>query len=387
MTPTNDEPIRPWLLRWAVLGLIVAGAAVQIALSAYYLSVAHAPTPRQLPVGYVAPPASAGQVEANIENGGRFAATRYDSAGSMIAAIKDKTVYGGLDVSTDPPRLYVASAAGTAASTALRTAFTAVVQQQTTTQVQQLVTAGQPVPPATLQQLTTPPAITDVVPLPPDDRTGASIGLLVQALAIGATVASMGLGRIGARTRPSLTRGIGHTVVMLAYAAASAGAVLAAGHVFGIVPAGADARLFWAFLLVSVAITGSVAGLVALIGPAGSFLGTAYFVFGVPISGATVLPEFMPTAVRALGQALPTGAGATLVRDSLYFPTTDVTRPAITLGLYAGIGIVLVLLTNALGNRSPRESLLDVTPRPEPTSAASSAPTAGPSSPAPSAGR
>jgi hypothetical protein len=179
MTPINDEPIRPWLLRWAVLGLIVAGAAVQIALSAYYLSVAHAPTPRQLPVGYVASPASVGQVEANIENGGRFAATRYDSAGSMTAAIKDKTVYGGLDVSTDPPRLYVASAAGTAASTALRTAFTAVIHQQTTTQIQQLVTAGQPVTPATLQQLTTPPAITDVVPLPPDDRTGAAIGLLV----------------------------------------------------------------------------------------------------------------------------------------------------------------------------------------------------------------
>lgn len=363
MTTNGNTTARPWLRRWAVLGLIVAGALIQIAMSTYYLSVAHAPRPRELPVGYVATAANATRIEATIEQGGQFAARAFDSADAMSAAIKTKDIYGGLDVTTSPPRLYVASAAGSSASTALRTAFTTVVQQQTATHVQQLVAAGTPVPPATLQQLTTPPAVTDVVALPPDDRTGAAIGLLVQALAIGATVASMGLGRIGAGTRPSLLRGVGHTAAMLGYAAASAGAVLIAAHAFGIVPAGADGRLFWTFLLVSVAITGSVAGLVALIGRAGSALGTAYFLFGVPISGATILPEFMPTAVRVLGQMLPTGAGATLVRDSLYFPAATITRPAVTLALYAGIGIVLVLVTNALGNHSKRESLLSVTPQ------------------------
>ncbi|WP_268979005.1 hypothetical protein [Streptomyces ureilyticus] len=35
MTPTAEKGTRPWLLRWAVLGLIVAGAVVQIALSVY----------------------------------------------------------------------------------------------------------------------------------------------------------------------------------------------------------------------------------------------------------------------------------------------------------------------------------------------------------------
>jgi hypothetical protein len=362
MTPNDNAPARPWLRRWAVLGLIVAGALVQIAMSAYYLSVAHAPRPRELPVGYVATAADAAQIEATIEQGGQFAARAFESADAMTASVTTKVVYGGLDVTSTPPRLYVASAAGTAASTALRTAFTTVVQQQTATQVQQLVTAGKPVPPATLQQLTTPPAVTDVVALPADDRTGAAIGLLVQALAIGATVASMGLGRIGAGTKPSLLRGVGHTAAMLGYAAASAAAVLVAGHAFGVVPTGADGRLFWTFLLVSVAITGSVAGLVALIGRAGSALGTAYFLFGVPISGATILPEFMPTVVRSFGQALPTGAGATLVRDNLYFPAATITQPVVTLALYAGIGIVLVLVTNALANRSKRESLLDVTP-------------------------
>ncbi|GIE92477.1 hypothetical protein [Actinoplanes regularis] len=362
---STDLDQRPWLLRWAVLGLIVAGGIIQIVMSTYYLSVAHAPQPHDLPVGYLATPANAADVQARIEQGGQFAAHRYDSTDAMITAIRTKDVFGGLDVSATPPHLYVASAAGPAAAAALRTAFTTVVQQQTAGQVQQLVAAGQPVPAPTVQQLTTPPAITDVVALPPDDRSGASIGLLVQALAIGATVASIGLGRIGSRTKPSLLRGVGHTAALLAYAAASAAAVLVAAHAFGVVTAGADVHLFRTFLLVSVAVTGSVAGLVALIGPAGSFLGTAYFLFGVPISGATVLAEFLPPAARVLGQVLPTGAGATLVRDNLYFPDASVSQPVATLALYAIVGLLLVLVTNALANRSRRASLLQVTPRAE----------------------
>jgi hypothetical protein len=232
------------------------------------------------------------------------------------------------------------------------------VQQQTTRRVQQLLAAGRPFAPATVQQPTTPPAVTDVVPLPADDRSGASIGLLTQALAIGATVASLGLGRIGVRTTPSLRRGLEHTAALLAYAAASAGAILVAAHAFGVVRTGSDGRLFWTFLLLSIAITGSAAGLVALIGAAGTALGTVYFLFGVPISGATVLPEFMPTAIRAVGQALPTGAGATLVRDSLYFPAATTIQPIVTLALYAGVGLVSVLSTNAVANHSGRPSLL-----------------------------
>ncbi|GAB1691764.1 hypothetical protein [Krasilnikovia sp. M28-CT-15] len=365
MSSTDDRPSRPWLLRWAVLGLIVAGGIIQIVMSAYYLSVAHAPQPHDLPVGFVAAPADAAKVQAAIDSGGQFAARQYPSVDALTAAIRSKDVFGGLDVTAAPPHLYVASAAGPAAAAALRTAFTTVVQQQTAEQVEKLSAAGQPVPPATVQQLTTPPAVTDVVALPPDDRSGASIGLLVQALAIGATVASIGLGRIGARTTRSLLRGVGHTATLLAYAAASAAAVLVAAHAFGVVPAGTDSHLFRAFLLVSVAITGSVAGVVALIGPVGSFLGTAYFLFGVPISGATVLAEFLPPVARVLGQILPTGAGATLVRDSLYFPDAPITRPIVTLSLYAGVGLLLVLVTNALGNRSRRASLLHVTPESE----------------------
>ncbi len=361
VTDPDHHPTKARHLRWALIGLILAGAVIQIVMSAYYLSVAHAPRPRELPVGFHSEQ-NAAQIEGAIDQGGLFKAQAFGSAEDMVAAIRAKTVYGGLDTTVSPPRLYVASAAGSTAATSLRTAFTTVVQQDTATKVKQLVSAGKPVPVSVLQQLTAAPTITDVVALPPDDRAGAAIGLLVQALAIGATVASLGLGRIGARTSPSIVRGIGHVGALLAYAVASAGAVLAATHLFGVLPAGASLRLFWTFSLVSVAITGSVAGLVALIGRSGTALGTAYFVFGIPISGSSVLPEFMPTAARVVGQVLPTGAGATLVRDNLYFPDSAMTRPVVVLALYAGIGLLVILTTNALANRSRRQSLLEVGP-------------------------
>jgi hypothetical protein len=342
----------------AALWLVIVGALVQILMSAYYLSQAHAPRPRSLPVGFVATTEATAQVRATIEAGDRFAARPYLTAAALTAAIEDKTVYGGVDVSATP-HLYVASAAGPSAATAMRAVFTTVVQQQTAAQVDRLITAGRPVPPDVLRRLTTPPAVTDVVPLPADDGAGTSIGLLVQCLTLGASVAAIGLGRLRPLTRPSLRRGFGHLALLLAYGAASAGAVLAAAHLFGVIPDGAAGRMFGTFFLVSLATTGSVAGLIALIGPAGTFLGTAYFLFGLPVSGATVLPDFLPTAGRVFGQALPTGAGATLVRDSLYFPGASIAAPATVLGLYAGVGILLVLVTNALGNRSKRDSLLE----------------------------
>lgn len=358
MATTTALPTTTSKLRKAVFALIVAGAIAQLLMSAYYLGMAHAPHPRSLPVGYVASDQNAAQAKSAIEQGRQFSARQFGSSGAMTEAIRAKKVFGGVDLTSQPPRLYVASAAGTAASTAMRTAFTAAIQKQVGRQVEQLVSAGKPVPPTVVQQLTAPAAVTDVVPLPPDDRTGASLGLLVQALSLGATVASMGLGRIGKRTSASLRRGVGHVGAMLAYAGVSACAVLATAHAFGVAPAHASGRLFWTFLLLSIAITASVAGLVALIGPAGSFLGTAYFLFGVPIAGASILPEFLPTAGRVLGQSLPTGAGTTLIRDSLYFPSAAVTGPVAVLAIYAVAGVALVLTTNAVANPTLRTSLL-----------------------------
>jgi hypothetical protein len=90
---------------------------------------------------------------------------------------------------------------------------------------------------------------------------------------------------------------------------------------------GADAdhlEMFAIFALMSLAITGSTAGAVALFGPGGAVLGGRYFTVGTVISGASILPEFLPAFGRYLGENLPTGAGVQAVRDNLYFPAAPI---------------------------------------------------------------
>jgi hypothetical protein len=348
-----NDPIQPSRkLPRRVVTLIMLGAIVQLVMSGYYLFMAHAPAARDLPAGYVAADADATKVQTSLSESGAFAASRYKTSDDLQAAIRKKEIYGGVDLTSPTPILYTATAAGPSAAAALRTTFTQFLQRQNQGQVQALVAKGQPVPTSTLQQLAATPTVVDVVPLPPEDSAGSSLGLLVQSLAIGATVASTGLGKIGSSIKRSTRRGLGHVAVLVAYAAASAAVVLVVANFFGVTPEGSEGALFLMFFLLSLAITGSVSGLVALIGPIGANLGTAYFLFGVVISGASVLPEFLPASGQALGQALPTGAGATAIRDALYFPHASVTQPVLVLSLYAGIGLVVVLIKNILANQS-----------------------------------
>jgi hypothetical protein len=114
------------------------------------------------------------------------------------------------------------------------------------------------------------------------------------------------------------------------------------------------------FSLISLAITASTAGAVGLLGPVGALVGALYFTLGTVISGASILPEFLPAFGRLLGQNLPTGAGVQAVRGDLYFPAAPVRPHLIVLALYAGIGSVVVLVTNILPNRGDSTSEVEL---------------------------
>ncbi|SDS83969.1 hypothetical protein SAMN04488570_2827 [Nocardioides scoriae] len=341
-------------LRRTVVGVLLIGAVVQVVLIMYYMGAVHSPRPRDLPVGVVANSAQRADVTAQIEAGGDYDARQYDSADELSRAVESKAVYGGVDVSSSSPELFVASAAGPSAATALRTAFTTVVTQERARQVEEIAAADTPVSPSTLAAFSTPAKVTDLVPLPAADRGGSALGLLVQVLAIGATVASTALGRLGPRTARSPMRGVAHVSILLAYAFLSAAAVSLGASIFGVIPSGELWSLLGAFALLSLAMTASVAAAVALLGPVGANLGTLYFLVGVVVSGASVIPEFLPDWARVLGQGLPTGAGASLVRERLYFPDASVAGPATVLVIYALVGVAVVMMTNTLPGRVRR---------------------------------
>ncbi len=343
-------------LRRFALAVCAVGVLVQLLLTTYYLGMGHKAAPHHLPVGLIATgDEQRAQVTGMLEKDGAFEVGSYPDAGALTTAIKRREVYGGVDLTGDQPVLYVAGAAGAAAATVLRSTYTSVMQQQKEQRLATLASAGTTITAEQAGALIAAARVTDVVPLPADDVNGASLGFLTQALSLGGTVASMGLGRVIPRTRRSWRRGVTHLATLILYAVGSAAVVLWSMSWFGV---GEDAdawEMLGIFSLISLAVTGSTAGAVALVGPAGALVGAFYFTVGTVISGASLLPEFLPDFGRLLGEHLPTGAGVQAVRDDLYFPDAPIGGHLLVLALYASIGSVLILVTNILPNRRGRK--------------------------------
>jgi hypothetical protein len=333
------------------LAVCLIGVLVQLGLTAYYLGMGHKARPHHLPVGLVSPAAKRAAVIGLLSRNDYFRVTDYATADDLITAIKRRDVYGGVDITGTEPHLFVASAGGTAAASLLRTTYTTVVQEQTADALAAIAQQGDTMKVGQAQDLNTPPAITDVVPLPSDDVNGVSLGFLTQALALGGTIASMGLGRLIPRAPRSWRRGVAHVSILIVYAVGSAAVILWSMTWFGVGETADRGEMLGIFSLISLAITASTAGAVALFGPAGALIGGMYFTLGTVISGASILPEFLPSFGRHLGENLPTGAGVQAVRDDLYFPAAPIREHLLVLGLYAGIGAVVVLITNILPNR------------------------------------
>jgi len=357
----EQDPAEPAArFRRFAMAVCLIGVLVQLGLTAYYLAMGHKAQPREVPVGLVAPAAKRAEVVGLLTRDGTFKVTGYATADDLDVAIKRRDVYGGVDITGTRPHLHIATAAGPPAANLLRGTFTAVVQQQTAAALAQLAQQGDRMPVSQAQQLNTPPDITDVVPLPADDVNGVSLGFLTQALALGGTIASMGLGRLIPRTRRSWRRGIAHVSILAVYAAGSAAVILWSMSWFGVGNTADRGEMLAIFSLISLAITASTAGAVALLGPAGALIGAMYFTLGTVISGAGILPEFLPAFGRVVGENLPTGAAVQAVRDDLYFPAAAIDRHLIVLGLYAGVGALIVLITNMLPNRRDQTSEIDL---------------------------
>lgn len=359
MSSVDDAPpARPSTRTISRLGvlIVVAGVLLQFVLAIYYLAMAHAPRPHDLPVGVVGTQAQRDQIAQRLERDDEFRVDGYDDAASLRTAISERRAYGGVVFEGQVPTLYVASAAAPAVANLLRSGFDQAYQQQLQEQVKQATASGRAVAPDQVAALTTPPAVDDVVPLPDDDRLGSSLGFLIQALCLGGSVASLALGRLGRLTVASPRRGLAHAGLLVVYALGSSAVGVAALEIVGVAP-GNTVALFGGFALISLAVTASTAAAVALIGPAGSLVGAMYFTLGLIISGSSIAPEMLPTAGRVVGQALPPGAGATLVRDALYFPDASTRGPFLVLIAFAAAGLLVVLVSNARANPTSHTSV------------------------------
>lgn len=309
---------------WRHTGLLAAiGTVIAVCLASAFLSIGHSPQPRDVPIAVVGPPAAAQQVAAQAPD--ELSTRSVPDLAAAEAAIRERDVYGAIVPGQQGVReLLIATAANNQVANFLRRTLGRATEANV-------------------------PKIVDARPLPRDDSSGASIGLLVQVLMIAGTVGVVGLTRLLPRFEGDPRRGVVPLLFLLVYGLLLGFLVAAIAAAFGV---GTDASFLdrvLALAFISVAVTLSTGALVALIGPAGSAVaGLLYFVLGSQISGAGTAPEFLPSFWSELGQHLPTGAGATLLRDVFYFPEASIGEPIAILGVYAGVGLIVVIALNLL---------------------------------------
>lgn len=131
--------------------------------------------------------------------------------------------------------------------------------------------------------------------------------------------------------------------LLVACAVAAFGIYVVAQGFLGALPH--DHVATWAILSLDLlSISATAAGVIRLFGPAGLGLSAALMVFiGNAFSGATSAPEMLPKGVEDIGQWLPPGAGASLLRDTTYFGGNGGGGHLAVLILWSVIGLTAVL--------------------------------------------
>ncbi|MEV3912821.1 ABC transporter permease [Streptomyces canus] len=280
--------------------------------------------PRDLPLGVAGPATATAQMEKQLrQHEGAFEIHHYADEAAARTAIEDRTVYGAVVATARGPELLTASAASPVVAQLLQQAVG-----------RQAAASGTGV------------RTVDVVPTPASDPRGATLSSSVLPLALAGIIA-------GAMVTLHGLRGF-RAVTALVVSAALVGVVGAAlAHSW----LGVLTGNWWAeagtFGLSSLAVSAAVAGLAALVGYAGiGAVALVVMFLGNPFSGAASAPQLLPDPVGTIGQWLPPGASATLLRSVSFFDGATATGPVLTLTWWAALGLGAVILGNALKARA-----------------------------------
>jgi hypothetical protein len=233
--------------------------------------------------------------------------------------IRDREVYGAIDVSGAHPQVIVASAAGPVVAQALQ---------------QLALGLGQGGEGAA-------PAVRDLVPLPADDPRGAGLAAGALPLVLGGIMAAGLLSNVLA--------GIGRRVAGALAFAVTGGLALVAILQYWLGSLQGDYWTNSGVVALSIAATAlTLLGLESLLGVAGLGLGAALMMLlGNPLSGLASAPEMLPAGWGALGQLLPPGAAGSLLRSTAYFDGAGALPHVLVLAGWAVLGLILVGVAGA----------------------------------------
>ncbi|WP_433598992.1 hypothetical protein ACQPXH_25300 [Nocardia sp. CA-135953] len=303
------------------VGVGVAAALLQaLMLTAFAWPAAHI-APRDLPIAVSGPQAAVVAEKLTQHDPDAFDISNPADEAAAREAIENRDVYGAVITGGGAPRVLVASGASP------------VVAQQLTAIAQQL--SGVPATP-----------VEDVVAADPDDPRGTAFGAMVLPLVISGIAAGVVLSllipSVGGRAIGLITFGIAggllSIVIIQTWMSVVPGPYLTLAAVAG---------------LVSFAVSGAVVGLSSAIGRAGiGIAALTMLLVGNPFSAATSAPELLPQPWGAIGQLLPPGAAASLLRSVAFFDGAAATKPLVVLTVWALAALVL-LGVGALRGRRP----------------------------------
>ncbi len=295
----------PPFLRPVVLGIVFA--ALQVVMVFCFSWPAANTAPRDVPLVVAGPHAGALAAQISHQHPGVFKITQVASEDAARAKLTGRHAYGAIVVTPQGPKVMVASAASP------------LIAQQ-------------------LDQIAQPPTgtpATDVVKASPDDPRGAGFGMMVLPL----IMSCIGAGVVLSLLVPSLLERVA-ALATFAVAGALLTIALAQGPM-NLLP-GSYLALAAVAALGAFAVSATVAGLAALLGRPGIALGALTFLLiGNPLSGSMSAPELLPQPWGTVGQYLPPGAAATMLRAVAFFDGARIAQPLTVLLAWAAFGLAL----------------------------------------------
>lgn len=316
--------------------LVLGVLALQLAFITSYIGAFHHPKPSEIPIAVAAP--SAPVAERSARQLGALPGKPLDPRvvkddTAAIDQVRNRKVDGALiiDPAGTTDRLLVASGAGASLSQAL----------------EEIVGRAEQAQGRSLQ-------VTDVAPADRGDSRGLSSFYLVVGWCVGGYLCAAILA-ISAGARPANSaRAVIRLGALLAYSIAAGllGTVLA-GPVLGALPGGIMGLWGLGTLVVFAvgAITLAFQGLAGVIGIGLAIL--LVVVFGNPSAGGAYPYPLLPPFWKAIGPALPPGAGTYAARSLAYFKGNGAGGPMLVLAAWAVAGSVVTVACAAFRKGRP----------------------------------
>ncbi|MBB4716240.1 hypothetical protein BJ965_006122 [Streptomyces luteogriseus] len=314
--------------------LIVGVIALQLLFIASYVGALHDPKPKDVPFGLVAPQAAAAQAVTRLERlpGSPLDPRALPDEATARTQLTQRDIDAALII--DPrgrtDTLLVASGSGRVLSTTLTALVTTLEKSER----------------RTIRTI-------DVIPSASHDPNGLSSFYLVIGWCVGGYLGAAALA-ISAGAKPSnpTRAAIRLAVMALVAIAGGLGGALITGPILDALP-GSTAALWGLGTLIIFAVGAATLALQGVFGTIGIGLVILLVVIlGNPSAGGALPPPLLPPFWKAIGPALPPGAGTWSARSIAYFDNNAMTGPLLVLAAWAAAGTAITMAAARVRKRT-----------------------------------